>query len=54
MPDRRVHRGPHSEDHKLFAQACVPALRAATCDLSWLLLAREVADGSTGDLMHAA
>jgi len=37
MPDRRVHRGPHPEDHKLFAAACVPALRAATHDLSWLL-----------------
>jgi hypothetical protein len=36
MPDRRVHRGPHPEDHKLFAPACVPTLRAATCDLSWL------------------
>jgi hypothetical protein len=37
MPDRRVHRGPHPEDHKLFAPACVPRLRDATHDLSWLL-----------------
>lgn len=40
MPDRRVHRGPHPEDHRLFAPACVPALRAATFDLSWLLSRR--------------
>lgn len=37
MPDRRVHRGPHPEDHKLFAPSAVPALRSATFDLSWLL-----------------
>lgn len=37
MPDRRLHRGPHPEDPQLFADVWVPALRAATHDLSWLL-----------------
>ena len=36
MPDKRQHRGPHPEDAKLFATAQVPALQAATSDLSWL------------------
>jgi hypothetical protein len=37
MPDRRQHRGPNPEDHKLFRPDALPALRAATHDLSWLL-----------------
>jgi hypothetical protein len=37
MPDHRTHRGPHPEDAGLFAPAALPALRAATADLSWLL-----------------
>jgi len=36
MPDRRLHRGPHPEDGKLFADAQLPSLRDATADLSWL------------------
>jgi hypothetical protein len=37
VPDDRKHRGPHPEDQPLFAAACLPKLRAATADLSWLL-----------------
>ncbi len=37
MPDQRKHRGPHPEDDSLFAHAALPALVAATADLSWLL-----------------
>ena len=37
MPDRRTHRGPHPEDHKLFRAEALASLRAATRDLSWLL-----------------
>lgn len=37
VPDRRKHRGPHPDDTTLFASACVPALRSAVHDLSWLL-----------------
>ncbi len=37
MPDRRRHRGPHPEDARLFAEAALPTLRAATAELSWLL-----------------
>jgi hypothetical protein len=37
MPDRRLHRGPHPDDHELFAPKYLPSLRAATHDLSWLL-----------------
>ena len=37
MADRRRHRGPHPEDHQLFAPCQVPALQTATADLSWLL-----------------
>lgn len=36
-PDRRRHRGAHPEDERLFADACLPALRAAVAELSWLL-----------------
>lgn len=37
MPDHRRHRGPHPEDHALFAAEAVPRLQVATHDLSWLL-----------------
>lgn len=37
MPDSRSHRGPHPQDHELFAPRYVPDLRAAAGDLSWLL-----------------
>ena len=37
MPDRRIHRGPHPEDGKLFAPAAWPRLGAAVADYSWLL-----------------
>jgi len=35
--DTRRHRGPHPEDAKLFADAWLPALRAAVAEMSWLL-----------------
>lgn len=37
MPDQRKHRGPHPEDHQLFAESQLPSMQAATHDLSWLL-----------------
>lgn len=37
MPDTRQHRGAHPEDGRLFASSQLPKLRAATCELSWLL-----------------
>ena len=37
MPDQRKHRGPHTQDHKLFGVHTVPRLCDATRDLSWLL-----------------
>ena len=37
MPDTRTHRGPHSEDARLFATEVWPTLQQATADLSWLL-----------------
>jgi hypothetical protein len=37
MPDRRIHRGPHPEDARLFAPQFWPVLRQATADLCWLL-----------------
>jgi hypothetical protein len=37
MPDSRHHRGPHPEDHKLFANNAVPELRRAVADFSLLL-----------------
>ncbi len=36
MPDRRRHRGPHPEDHRLFRAAALPVLRDAVSDLAWL------------------
>ncbi len=37
MPDKRQHRGPHPDDHKLFAPDAYPTLRAALADYSLLL-----------------
>ena len=37
MPDRRIHRGPHPDDERLFAPEMLPRLREATGDLCWLL-----------------
>lgn len=37
MPDRRVHRGPHPDDLKLFARETWPLLATAIDDLCWLL-----------------
>jgi hypothetical protein len=37
MPDRRVHRGPHPDDLKLFAPDTWPLLTTAIDDLCWLL-----------------
>ncbi|PYS99244.1 MAG: DUF434 domain-containing protein, partial [Acidobacteria bacterium] len=36
-PDRRKHRGAHPEDARLFDDARLSALRAATAEMSWLL-----------------
>lgn len=36
-PDARQHRGAHPADGGLFGAGQVPALRAATAELSWLL-----------------
>jgi hypothetical protein len=46
MPDQRMHRGPHPDDHKLFSPEQVPSLRAATHDLSWLLERRYAPDSA--------
>jgi hypothetical protein len=37
MPDKRRHRGADPRDADLFAPQCLPALRTATAELSWLL-----------------
>ncbi len=37
MPDTRRHRGPHPQDHELFAPKYHVALRRAVADFSWLL-----------------
>jgi len=37
MPDRRIHRGPHPADAKLFAPAAISTLAAALADFSLLL-----------------
>jgi len=52
MPDRRKHRGPHPEDHRLFAPERLSLLREAAFDLTWLLnrgYARETAQQIVGD-----
>jgi hypothetical protein len=37
LPDTRSHRGPHPEDHRLFAPETLGTLREAVADLNWLL-----------------
>lgn len=37
MPDKRIHRGPHPADAKLFAPAAISDLRSALADFSLLL-----------------
>jgi hypothetical protein len=37
MPDRRLHRGPHPEDARLFDGGAQTQLRAAAADFCWLL-----------------
>lgn len=37
MLSHQMHRGPASEDERLFAEKQLPALRAAAADLCWLL-----------------
>ncbi|MCX5634700.1 MAG: DUF434 domain-containing protein [Planctomycetota bacterium] len=46
MPDKRIHRGPHPSDVKLFSQAMLTNLRAAIADYS-LLLTKGYAEKST-------
>ena len=45
MPDKRIHRGPHPADEKLFAPAAISDLRSALADYS-LLLTKGYADKS--------
>ena len=37
MPDKRIHRGPHPQDAKLFAPAAIADLRSSVADFSLLL-----------------
>ena len=37
MPDKRIHRGPHPADEKLFAAGAISNLRTAIADFSLLL-----------------
>lgn len=37
MPDKRIHRGPHPDDSRLFSDSQIPVLRQAVMDYSWLL-----------------
>jgi hypothetical protein len=37
MPDKRIHRGPHPADAKLFSDAAISDLRSALADFSLLL-----------------
>jgi len=37
MPDKRIHRGPHPRDSKLFAPAAINDLQAAVADFSLML-----------------
>ena len=45
MPDKRIHRGPHPSDAKLFAPSAVADLQSALADFS-LLLTKGYADKS--------
>ena len=40
MPDKRIHRGPHPADAKLFVPAAISDLRSALADFSLLLTKR--------------
>lgn len=46
MPDKRIHRGKHPQDERLFAPAAWPQLQNAVADMSWLL-SRQYAAKST-------
>lgn len=46
MPDKRLHRGPHPEDARLFTQETLHLVQSAVADASWLL-SRGYADKST-------
>ena len=46
MPDKRIHRGPHPADEKLFAPEVISDLRSALADFS-LLLTKGYAEKST-------
>lgn len=46
MPDRRMHRGPHPEDIRLFAPEMHSMLAHAVNDLCWLLSRRYAPDSS--------
>jgi hypothetical protein len=46
MPDKRIHRGPHPADGKLFAPAAISDLQTALADFS-LLLTKGYAEKST-------
>jgi hypothetical protein len=46
MPDKRIHRGPHPADAKLFAPAAIVDLQLALADFS-LLLTKGYADKSS-------
>ncbi len=46
MPDKRIHRGPHPADAKLFAESKINDLRCALADFS-LLLTKGYAEKST-------
>ncbi len=46
MPDRRIHRGPHPEDARLFAAEIHARLSQAVDDLCWLLTRGYAADSS--------
>jgi len=37
MPDKRMHRGPHPADEKLFAPIAIANIRLALADFSLLL-----------------
>jgi len=50
MPDKRIHRGPHPADEKLFAPGTIPDLQAAVADFS-LLLTKGYADNSAFKLV---
>lgn len=46
MPDRRIHRGPHPDDLRLFAPGAWPLLGRAIDDLCWLASRGYPTDGA--------